>query len=62
MSTQQSKQFDKLLFLGGSHKGNYAMCVNFVYGLVSVEKFLESIHKEADGEVVSSGRVMVCFR
>ena len=28
----KSEQFDKLLFLGGSHKENGAMCVSFVNG------------------------------
>ena len=40
----KSEQFDKLLFLGGLHKENNAMCVNFVNGLVSVERLLECIH------------------
>ena len=36
----KSEQFDKLLFLGGSHKQNDAMCVSFVNGLGSVESLL----------------------
>ena len=44
----KSKQFDKSLFLGGSHKENNAMCVSFVNGLVSVERLLECTHEEAD--------------
>ena len=36
----KSEQFDKLLFLGGSHKQNDAMCVSFVSGLGSVESLL----------------------
>ena len=37
----------KPLFLGGSHKENDAMCVNFVSGLVRIERLLECTHKEA---------------
>ena len=47
----QSEQFDKLLFFGGSHKENNAMCVSFVNGLVSVEMLLECTHEEADGRI-----------
>ena len=44
----KSKQFDKLLFLGGSLKENSAMCISFVNRLVSVEKLPECTHEEAD--------------
>ena len=46
----KSEQFDKSLFLGGSHKENNAMCVSFVNGLVSIERLLECIHEEADDQ------------
>ena len=35
----KSEQFNKPLFLGGSQKKNDAMCVSFVNGLVSVERW-----------------------
>ena len=41
-------EFYKPLFLGGLHKENDAMCDRFISGLVSVEKFLECTHEEAD--------------
>ena len=47
----KSEQFDKQLFLGGSHKENDAMGISFVNGLVSVESLLECIHEEADGRI-----------
>ena len=37
----KSEQFDKSLFIGGLHKENFAMCVSFINGLVSVERLLE---------------------
>ena len=50
MGTQQGKseQFDKPLFLGGSHKENDAMCVSFVNVLVSVESSLKCTHDEGE--------------
>ena len=47
----KSEQFDKSLFLGGSHKENDAMCVSFVNGFVSVERLLECTHEEADDRI-----------
>ena len=47
----KSEQFDKPLFLGGSHKENNMMCVSFVNGLVSVERLLECTHEEADDRI-----------
>ena len=47
----KSEQFDKSLFLGGSHKENDAMCVTFVNGFVSVERLLECTHEEADDRI-----------
>ena len=44
----KSEQLDKSLSLGGLHKGNDAMCVSFVNGLVSVERLLRCSHEEAD--------------
>ena len=37
----KSEQFEKPLFLSGSHKENDAMCISFVNGLVRVERLLE---------------------
>ena len=47
----KSKQFDKLLFLGGSLKEKNAMCISFVNRLVSVEKLPECTHGEADDRI-----------
>ena len=47
----KSEQFDKPLFLGGSHKENNTMCVSFVNGLVSVERLLECTHEETDDRI-----------
>ena len=47
----KSEQFDKPLFLGGSHKENNAMCVSFVNGLVGVEMLLECTHEAADNRI-----------
>ena len=47
----KSEQFDKTLFLGGSHKKNDAMSVSFVNGLVGVERLLECTHEEADDQI-----------
>ena len=44
---------NKLLFFGGSHKENDAICVSFVNGLVSVEMLLECTHEEAVGRIFS---------
>ena len=47
----KNEQFDKPLFLGGSHKENDGMCVSFVNGLISVERLLEWIHEKADDRI-----------
>ena len=47
----KSEQFDKPLFLSGSHKEKDAMCVSFVNGLVSVERLLECTLGEADDRI-----------
>ena len=46
----KSEQFDKPLFLGGSHKENDAMCVSFVNVLVSVERSLECTLTKREGD------------
>ena len=46
----KSEQFDKPLFLGGSHKKNDAMCVSFVNVLVSVERSLECTLTKREGD------------
>ena len=44
----KSEQLDKPSFLGGLRKGNGAMCVSFVNGLVSVERLLKCTHEDAN--------------
>ena len=47
----KSKQFDKPLFLSGSHKEKVAICVSLVNGLASVERLLECTLDEADDRI-----------
>ena len=54
LNNVKSEQFDKMLFLGGLHKENDAMCVSFVNRLVSIERLLEYTHKEAIDQFFST--------
>ena len=43
--------FDKVLYLGGSHEENDAICLSYINGLVSKERLLQCYHEEADDRI-----------
>ena len=47
----QDENFDKTLFLGGSHKESDTICYSLIDGLVNKEKLLKCMHEEADDRI-----------
>ena len=43
--------FDKVLYLGGSHKENDAICLSHTNGLITKERLLQCYHEEADDRI-----------
>ena len=51
VKTKQTN-FDKVLYLGGSHKENDAICLSYTNGSITKERLLQCYHEEADDRIL----------